>query len=322
MKVCILGAGGMGCVLGAYLKRGGAEVHFVDPYEEHVKAMQEKGLFLKMEHLPETWNIRLDSVSTQANGQIGPCDLVIVLVKGNMTRTIMSNNPEVHNKNTVVATFQNGLGNVDIVEEFVPRENIASGVLRIGAYFKEPGSIVGSISEDDFGNAIEYAPCEHSPRTDAVLAEMADIFNRTGLKAHEYAGVEALIWDKLYTNCLFNIPLAIMRCHIESGVKCDEFTPLLKQLGEEVCAVATAKGFPMNADEHYEKVVNSLRRLPDTCLHYSSAVQDTIKRRPTEVDFLNGAVVREGRKLGIPTPVNEIMWQLGRANVALYDKQF
>lgn len=321
MKVCVLGAGAMGAMLGGYLKRGGAEVYFVDYYEEHMREVSQNGLRLKMLH-EEEWNIHMDGAATSSKG-IGVCDLVIILVKGLQTQQIVQSNLGIVGSDTVVATFQNGIGNIDILEKFVPRDRIGFGVLKNGASLVSPGYVKGSLSGNQKFSQLYYAAVEPNDKTVAVLDEMGAVLNSSGFTSEYYADAEALIWDKLYMNAIVNIPLAIQRVPVKPGVSNEYMIPILRQVGEEVCAVATAKGFPMDAEKYWNTNIVPIQNLDSSRpLNYSSAVLDTQRKRPTEVDFLNGAVVREGQKLGIPTPANEFIWRMGKACVDFYDISF
>lgn len=324
MKICILGAGAMGCMLGGYLKLGGAEVHFIDPYEAHMNAISKDGLKLKMQHADEEWTIDIDSAATTSEG-VGICDLVVVLVKGLQTREIVKENLGIVGPDTIVATFQNGIGNIDIINEFVPEENVGFGVLKNGATILAPGKVFGYLTGDANVNYKElyYAPVKPNDHVLAAFEEFHKLLDKNGFTSAHYPDAEALVWDKLYLNALVNIPLALQRVHVEIGVRDEYMAHLLKQAGEEVCAVATAKGFPMDAEEYWQTNIVPIATKPlSEGLHYTSAVLDTQRRRPTEVDFLNGAVVREGRKLGIPTPVNEFFWYMGKACVDFYEDSF
>lgn len=324
MKIGILGAGAMGAMLGGYLKRAGAEVYFVDPYKEHMDEVSKNGLRLKMRHESEEWRIKLDGASTTSEG-MGIFDLAIVLVKGLMTETVLQENLACIGPDTIVATFQNGIGNIDILEKFVPRKNICFGVLKNGANLVSPGVIDGYLTGGSNPNFKELycVGVEPNERVDGVCEELCKLLSDVGFPSIVYPEAEALIWDKLYLNAIVNIPLAIQRVHLEYGINNEYMIPILRQIGDEVCAVATAKGFPMDADHYWETNIVSIQKNGlSNGLHYTSAILDTMRRRPTEVDFLNGAVVREGKALGIPTPANEFIWRMGKACVDFYDDSF
>lgn len=321
MKVAILGAGAMGCLVGAHLKKGGAEVYFVDPYAAHMEAIQKHGLDLTIEQTGVQEFIRIDGATTDAS-ETGVCDVVITLVKGTSTDEILAANQALIGPDTVIMTFQNGIGNVEIVEKYVPKENIGYGVLKAGASLVSPGRITGSVRQP--GEAMHnlyLSPVAQTPYMN-VFQELMDRLNSAGFSTVKADDVEALIWDKMYINCLVNIPGALLHLSIEECIRDPHSSWVMKQAGRELCAVATAKGYPMDADKLWSTTMAPLGKRPADVRHYASAAQDARKKRKTEVDFLNGAVVREGQKLGIPTPFNEVIWRLGKAAEDNYGNQF
>lgn len=322
MKVCVLGAGGMGCLVGTYLKKGGAEVHLVDPYEEHMKAVAENGLKIYIEDVAEQWTVHFDSASTSSE-HVGFCDLVVMLHKGTSTREELAAHMDLIGENTVVATFQNGVGHTDIIAEFVKKENIGYGILNAGGNFNAPGDIYCLVTGGPKNEPLPYGVVVPGGHAQDVLDEMAAILKSAGMNAGRYENLDEILWTKLWVNSMWNIPLAVMRVSVEDALRNEELSKLLWDLGEEICQVAAAKGFEMNNQDQWDKycvpMINKPTHFPR---YYTSAAQDTMKKRPTEVDFFNGAVAREGKKLGISTPINEMFWKLGRAYMQLYDVQF
>lgn len=321
MKVAILGAGAMGCLVGAHLKKGGAEVYFVDPYAAHMEAVAEHGLDLTIEQTGVQEFVRIDGATTNS-AEVGVCDVVIILVKGTTTDAILSANQALINQNTVIMTFQNGIGNVEIIEKYVPAENIGYGVLKAGASLVAPGKVMGSVRQaGEKMHNLYMSPVAETPHM-AVFQEIMDCLNAAGFTTIKADDVEALIWDKMYINCLVNIPGAVLHLCIEECIRDPNSSYVMQKAGRELCAVATAKGYPMDADKLWAATMAPLAKRPPEIRHYASAAQDAQKKRKTEVDFLNGAVVREGAKLGIPTPFNEVIWRFGKAAEDNYENQF
>lgn len=321
MKISILGAGAMGCLVGAHLKKGGAEVWFVDPYEAHMNAVREKGLDLTIEQTGVQEFIQMDGATTNSQ-EVGVCDVVIILVKGTTTDDILSKNQCLIGENTVIMTFQNGIGNVDIIKKYVPEQQIGYGVLKSGASLLEPGRVSGSVRQ--IGESMQnlyMSPISETSK-ESVFQEMLDVLNQAGFTTVRVDDVEKLIWDKMYINCLVNIPGALLHLSIEECIRDEHSAFVMQQAGRELCAVATAKGYPMDADKLWAATMAPLAKRPPEIRHYASAAQDARKKRKTEVDFLNGAVVREGEKMGIPTPFNEVIWRMGKAAENNYDNQF
>lgn len=314
MKLAILGAGATGGLIGAYAKKGGLDVRFVDPYEAHMKAVAEKGLSLTVGETTEI--IHVDQATTNA-AEVGVCDAVIVLCKGQNNRPTIKGNMELFGPDTLVITFQNGVGNVDVLEEFFPHDNIGFGVVRVAAMLKEPGVLVNGKVHQPPVIDIHFGSAFHSDKYADKFKELEAAFNKGGLGCLYTEDTEREIWIKMFSNVLFNMPCGI--CRIPMGPMMTNVSgeELLKKIGHEVIDVANAKGLNLDFDEQW-KFFDLFR----TSNHYPSAAQDVMKKRTTEADLLNGAVVREGKKLGVPTPYNDAIYLISKVLEETYDIQF
>ncbi|SHH55824.1 2-dehydropantoate 2-reductase [Sporobacter termitidis DSM 10068] len=321
MKIAILGAGAMGAMVGAYLKKGGGEVYFVDPYEAHMKAVSENGLFMEIEgHAPET--VRVDGATIRAE-DVGVCDVVILLVKGINTTSSVQNNKALFGDGTVVLTLQNGIGNADLLKRLLPEENIGHGILKSSATLYAPGKIFGRDRFPDSPAGAFFYPLGKETRRFDTYRRLVDIFTAGGFIARLDENIEAIIWDKLYNNAVFNCPCAILQIAPQDFISHEMGTELYKHIGREVCAVATAKGIPMDAEDYWtHHGLPSIPKGPVTERHYTSAIHDVSRGNRTEVDFLNGAVYREGQKLGVPAPYNETIWRMTRILEDTYDLKY
>jgi 2-dehydropantoate 2-reductase len=150
---------------------------------------------------------------------------------------------------------------------------------------------------------------------------MEDYLNKAGFQVVVSPDTEALMWDKLYMNSLLNMPTAITRISVEAAVRNKDLPVLLRKMGDEVCAVANAKGIPMDSEKYWQTTIVPIQKMEGGD-HYTSAAQDARKKRKLEADFLNGAIVKEGRKYGIPTPYNEAVWLIARTIHNTFDIQF
>lgn len=321
MKIAILGAGAMGSMVGAFLKKGGGEVYFVDPYEAHMRAVTESGLTMDIEgHGRET--VRVNGATVRA-ADVGVCDLVILLVKGINTMSTVQNSKALFGDNTVVLTLQNGIGNVDLLKELLPEENIGYGILKSSATLYAPGRIFGRDRFPDSPAGAFFYPLKKDTYCFEKYQKLAELFSAGGFIAALDENIDAVIWDKLYNNAVFNCPCAILQIAPQDFISHDMGTELYRQIGREVCVVATAKGIPMDANDYWTRHgLPSIPKKPVTVRHYTSAIHDVSRRNKTEVDFLNGAVYREGQKLGIPTPYNETIWRMTKVLEDTYDLKY
>jgi 2-dehydropantoate 2-reductase len=320
LRIGILGAGAMGSMVGAYLKMGGGEVYFVDPYEAHMKAVRENGLHMRIQGQEEI--VRPDGATGNA-AEVGMCDAVVVLVKGMSTRSSVEDNRPLMGKDTITVTLQNGYGNVDILKELLPHENIGYGVLKSSATLYAPGRIFGNPRFANSPAGLYMYPLKKDTRLYGRFEELLRVFTAGGFIAKLEENIDAVVWDKLYNNAVFNCPCALLQIAPQDFISHPMGTELYREIAREVCEVATAKGVTMDADYWWEHVgLPSIPKGPIKFRAYTSAIHDVSRKRKTEVDFLNGAIYKEGQKLGIPTPYNETIWRLTKILEDTYDLKY
>ena len=207
--------------------------------------------------------------------------------------------------------------------ELLPAENIGLGILKSSATLYAPGKIFGRDRFPESPAGAFFYPLLGNTRLMHTYEELVRILAAGGFIARLNENIDAVIWDKLYNNAVFNCPCAILQIAPQDFISHEMGTELYQEVGREVCAVATAKGIPMDAEEYWEKHgLPSIPKKPVTERHYTSAIHDVARKNKTEVEFLNGAVFREGQKLGIPTPYNETIWRLTRILEDTYDVRY
>ena len=320
MKIAILGAGAMGSMVGAYLKKGGGKVYFVDPYDAHMKAVNQDGLQMRIGGQTET--VRPDGATGDA-AEVGICDAVIVLVKGMSTKSSVVNNRALMGPDTITVTLQNGYGNVDILKELLPAETIGYGILKASATLYAPGKIFGNPRFANSPAGLYMYPLKKDTRLFGRFEELLGVLTAGGFIAQLYEDIDTIVWDKLYNNAVFNCPCALLQISPQDFISHKMGTELYREIAKEVCEIATAKGVPMDADYWWEHVgLPSIPKGPVKFKAYTSAIHDVSRKRKTEVDFLNGAIYREGQKLGIPTPYNETIWRLTKILEDTYDLKY
>ena len=296
MRIVIIGAGAMGSLFGAFLSSA-AEVCLVDPYEDHVQAIAEKGL--TVEEIDGTARAyRLSAVTDPGEIQPG-FDLAIIFTKSYLTesaaRTAL---PLLGNKGRVL-TLQNGVGNREMIASVVEEGRVMAGVTSHGGTLLGPGRIRhGGEGPTHIGGSGET--------TRAVVA----VFRAAGVETRRAEDVDSLLWGKLIINVGINALAALLR--VPNGVlgKIPECEPLMAGAVVEAAAVAEAMGIHLP----YEKPMDQVRAVCEkTAANRASMLQDILRGARTEVDVINGAVVREGRAVGIPTPVNRFLWETVKA---------
>ena len=292
MKTCILGAGALGCAIGATLSEAGHDTWLLNRNARHVEAINRNGLKVQDERGERAVRI---SASTAA-AQVGVVDLVVVLVKSFHTAEAINGAMALVGPNTLVLSLQNGLGHEDILADAVGRSQVLAGKTYVGGGLLAPGSIRAGVA----GKHTYIGELDGSltPR----VQEIAAAFNGAGLATTVSANILGTMWDKLLINVATGALTGITR--LTYGQLYSE--PLLKatalQAVAEAIAVATAAGVQLSLTEPEAVWKLAAEGLPFA--FKTSMLQSLEKGSITEIDFINGSVVRWGQRHGVPTPVN------------------
>ncbi|MDR1376974.1 MAG: 2-dehydropantoate 2-reductase [Synergistaceae bacterium] len=309
MKTAILGSGAMGCLYGGMLAEAGNDVVLVDVWKEHMDAVNGSGLKIEDSNGERTVkNIRGVTDPTAA----GPVDLVIVFVKATATEQAMRGALCLVGENTTVLTLQNGLGNVEKICGVVGAPRVVAGTTGHGSTLVGPGKI----RHAGVGETVIGAP-NTSESSDGRVESLASFFGGAKLTTRISKNVMGLIWTKLVVNVAINALTAVTGLKNGRLVDFPETAELMKLSVEEACAVAKAKGIRFDVDDPLEHARNIARL---TAANRSSMLQDVMSKRPTEVSVINGAIVEEGKKLGIPTPVNAVLTNLVLTKQKTYEE--
>lgn len=298
MKIGIIGAGAMGSLYGGVLAEGGHEVWFVDVFEPHIQAVNERGLIIEKEGKPRTiQGIRATSDATQ----VGPVELAIVFVKSTLTDIAVAGNRALFDENTTVLTLQNGVGNIEKMAQTLDASQIVAGTSANGANSIEPGAIRHA---GWGGTAIGELDGRVTPRIER-LAKILGTGELGPVSVSE--NVLGLIWDKLLVNVGINPVTALTRLRNGELLEGADTEHLMETLVREGAAVAEAKGIRLM---HTDAVAHCKEVARATAQNISSMLADVLNGRKTEIDNINGAIVREGAALGIATPANETVTAL------------
>jgi 2-dehydropantoate 2-reductase len=297
MNILILGAGAMGSLLGARLSKTGASISLFSTNRAHMEAIGREGLLI--EELDGTHsNYPLSTYCDPHRLPHNP-DLVLVVVKTSATKTAVSSLFGRCTPSTLFLTLQNGIGNWEQIAEITGKEAVLAGSTAQGATLLGAGKIRHG------GNGPTYIGETSGPaskRVDRIVA----LFREAGFVAEPNDNVGRLIWEKLIVNAGINAITGLTG--IRNGViaEMQEASELCSSAVEEAIIVARAKGFPIEL-EMIERVLGVARA---TARNRSSMGQDVDKRKRTEIDAINGAIVQFGKQVGIPTPVNQTLTSL------------
>lgn len=287
----------MGSLFGGLLAADGHDVTLVDVWEEHVRAINENGLAVAT---PDGEERRIDVPAVTDAGSVGSVDLVVVFVKSTHTEdAIRDAGPLLDDAD--VLTLQNGLGNPETIAEYVPEERIVAGVTAHGSTLEGPGRIV---------HAGEGATTvgRYFAENDAAVERVADALTAAGIDTDVADDVRDAVWEKVLVNVGINAITALARVRNGRLADTDPGGRLLEAAVTEAVAVARAEGRSIRDD-----VVPYVREVAEaTGENESSMRQDVETGRETEIERLNGEVVRRAERHGIDVPVNRTLSDLVR----------
>ncbi len=303
MKIVIVGPGALGCLLGGILMlRAQQEVWFLDHNPERAANIAKKGLTLEEGGQIMTGPVRI----TVSAGQIGPADLLLLCVKSHdVDQFLAGAGPDLCGPHGLLVAFQNGILHIDLLKSWRANIGVALGVTAQGATLLGPGHVrhagigatrVGFIREEDVS------------RHDALL-RAAGLLSSVGIETEKVVNIMDHVWRKLIVNVGINALTAIFDCPNGGLLASSRARAMLKVAVEEATLVAMAKGITIT-DDSVAMTINVCRATKD---NLSSMLQDIRNGRRTEIEAINGAVIREGKALGIPTPINEELYKKVKA---------
>jgi 2-dehydropantoate 2-reductase len=292
MRVCVVGCGAVGSLFAAALAQlEDVEVWAYDLAAAHVAAINERGLRLTGAGEVHATGIR---ATTDAD-ELPPCDFGLVATKAMHTEPAIAATAHAF-RGGAVASVQNGVGNEEAIAAHVQR--VIRGTTFPAGKILEPGLVQWDVKGDT-----TLGPFEPQPAPAPEIERLADACTRGGMPTHAVADARRAQWRKVIFNASTN-PVGALT-GLTHGRVC-ELPPLrafVTRLVDEGKAVAAAQGIELDADP--EELIDHAAR-PDVAYgHKASMLQDVEARRQTEVDYLNGGIVRFGREHGVPTPLNE-----------------
>ncbi len=300
MKIAIIGAGAMGCLYGGKLSAVVSnQVFLIDVWEEHMNAINKEGL--SMEENGELLNYNMLTATTDP-AEVGVVDLAVIFVKSTLTEQAIKSNKDVFGENTIALTLQNGMGNIESIARQIGDKNIIAGTTAHGATMLGPGKMRhAGVGKTIIG--------ELSGVTSKRMEDIAGVFAESGLEVEISNNVLGLIWDKLLVNVGINALTGITKLKNGQLLKFPEIEEILEEAVKEGVAVANAKGVVLGFSD---PVAHTKEVCKATAENRSSMLQDVLNHKRTEIDMINGAIVKEGKSLGVPTPVNQVLCGLIR----------
>ncbi len=305
MNFLVVGPGAMGCLFASRLKKVGHHVIIADYKPERADFINRHGIRLE----EPTGEERFHVPAVTDRIVEGP-DVALFCVKANQTREAAEEVAPWLNLQTSVLTLQNGIGNLELLQEVFGKGRVLGGVTAEGATLLGPGharhagqgqTIIGPAGE-----------------VDGPVAKIVRAFEGAGFDTRSADNVETLIWGKLIVNVGINALTGITRVKNGELAELPGARTVMEMAVQEAVTVADARGVQLPYPDPFERVLEVCRA---TAGNVASMLQDILGERLTEIQSINGAIVREGTRLGIPTPVNLTLTSLVEAIQTSYDRR-
>ena len=294
MRILILGAGAVGLTVAAMLAEH-AEVYAVCR-KRYADAISTDGFVMT-----GIWGERTCHFSCGESVPDGIWDYIIISTKSAATREVCEKYHHLFGSAEVVS-LQNGIGNEEVISEYTDR--VIGAMIITGFEWRGDNAVFVSVDggKTMFGRFPKGA--------DAATERLCDLFNVSGMRSGTSADVRSVVWSKAFYSCSLNPLGAVMECPYGDLLKAPAWS-IITGIVTEAFAVSRAEGVEL-VQKSASAYLDFLRyeKIPPTAKHYSSMYQDIVAGRLTEVDYMNGAIVRFGEKHGIATPVNRMVVNL------------
>ncbi len=305
-SIAVVGAGAVGSYYGGLLARAGHGVTLIGR-AAHVDAIARDGLRLESAGAVETVRVAATTELAAARG----ADLVLVCVKSGQTEATARALAPLLAPGAIVASLQNGVENAQTLARHLS-QTVVPAVVYAAIELTAPGTVrhLG-------GGALVIGALDAKPDADTqtALRELAALFATAGVAVTVSEDVTAELWRKLAVNCAYNAVSGLTQATYRELAALPDVRALQQAAAREVIAVAEASGVSLSPD----MVLAAIERIAATMpAQRSSTAQDMARRRRSEIDHLNGFVVRRGRELGVPTPVNATLYALVKLAEAGY----
>jgi 2-dehydropantoate 2-reductase len=299
MKIAVVGAGAMGSLTGGLLREAGADVHLHSVNREHIEKIRLNGLVIEGIGGQRTINVN----ATMNIEEIGIADLIIMFVKSYDTETAADSARKIAGADTFVLTLQNGIGNIEVLYRFFSKDKILAGTTDAAATIVAPGRVKhtagGNIYIGSLTGEITFQ-----------AQEIVDLLQKAGFNANTTDNAIGMIWTKFIMNLAINPLGTILRVVCRGLINNDYARALMKEIVDEALQIAEKKGIRLLYADMAQAAYDLAEKNADS---QNSMLQDFLKGKRTEIDFISGAIVKEGQQIGIDTPVNRSMTYLVKA---------
>ena len=307
-KVAVLGAGAMGCLFGGLMAEKGLDVVLIDVWKEHVDAINKNGL--KMDGHGGDRFIKIKATTDPST--LKTVDAIIIMCKATALKTALTNSKNIIGDNTMLMSFQNGIGHEAIMQEIAGKDKVLGGTTTQASNIVGPGHI------KNHGSLPSWIGEYEGGMSDRV-SNLAETFTAHNLETIAVADIKKRKWMKLFALTAIGPLSSVFNLHHTDLYITNKNQKVSRSLGKQIIletrAVAKADGVDVTEDECLEmfnKIVDSNQT------NKSSMCFDILNKRKTEIEFINGAVAKIGKNHGIKTPMNDLMYNMIMVKEGMY----
>ena len=300
-RIAILGAGALGSVFGGYLSAADEDVVFVDVWGDHVEQINQSGLYIER---PDREDVVVEPHATTDAESCEAVDILFVFVKSYHTQEALETSSSLYNNDTTVVTLQNGLLNLDYIQDAVPSENVVGGATTIGSSMEGPGHVLHT----------GWGDTTIGGHDEERVVTVANLLTNAGIETTTHPDPRAIIWKKQFVSVGIK-PVAALTGLLDGPLSdFDESAHVMDRLVEEAVSVAEAKGIEIEGDP----VAETHRNCQINYDTKSSMLEDVENERQTEIDQINGAIVKYADEMDIEVPYNRMATNLVKARERSY----
>ena len=300
MNIAIYGAGAAGSLFAAYLSSAGYNVALADPDAEKTGAIAEKGITVLSSEGKEIIRSFPAAVSDSASADENPlfrgCDYYIFCVKAYSTAKAAESASALSGPASIGVTFQNGAGNIEAIEPFFGRKNVAAGTTTEGASLAGPGIVIHG------GSGMTRIGMVSGTGRKAALMPLIDALGKAGFRASYEEEPQKVIWEKLAVNCCINPLTALTGCRNRAVAENYYLASLASLAAEEAVMAAKASGIILDPAALAETVFQVARATGE---NISSMLQDIQAGRKTETDYISGFLASAGEAIVLDIKVSK-----------------
>ncbi len=299
-SVAVVGAGAVGSFFGAMLARAGHRVTLIGR-AAHVQAIERDGLQLEMAGRVETVRLAASADLAAVRG----ADLVLLSVKSTDTEAVAQRLAAHLADDALVLSLQNGVENGPAIARHL-RQTVVPAVVYVATAMPAPGRVKHNGRGDLVIGALNAVAARGQPLS-RRLQDLVDLFASAQVPVRISDDVMAELWSKLMVNCAYNAVSGLAQATYAQLAARPEILALQQAVVREVVALAAAEGVALTLAPALASMAAIALAMPG---QRSSTAQDMARRKPSEIDHLNGFVARRGLELGVATPVNQTLHAL------------